>query len=102
MKQGNVRPEEMEILKNTFGQFWSYIVEEASRETDSSEEMNPVLTDVLNTVNRRVVKREATLGRFRRPFYGRRIYYDDDDDDDVVVRRRIGRRRRPLIEYYYK
>lgn len=102
MKQGNVNAEEMEILKNTFGQFWSFIVEEASRESESSEEMNPMLSEVLNSVNRRVVKREATVGTWRRPIYDRRIYFDDDDD--YVPRRRYYglRRRRPIIDYYYK
>lgn len=100
MKQGNVSPEEMEILKNTFGQFWPFIVEEASRESDSSEEMNPLLSEVLNAVNRRVVKREATIGTWRRPIYGRRIYFDDEDDF-VPRRRHYGRRRRPVVGYYY-
>lgn len=102
MKQGNVSPEEMEILKNTFGQFWPFIVEEASRESTSSEEMNPLLSEVINSVNRRIVKREATVGRWRRPIYNRRIYFDDDDDDDDFVQRRryYGRRRRPVIAYY--
>lgn len=101
MKQGNVNPEEMEILKNSFGPFWPFIVEEASRESDSSEEMNPLLSELLNSVNRKIVKREATFGR---PVYTRRIYYDDDDDDVEYVRRRgyYGRRRRPYIRIYQK
>lgn len=101
IKQGNVSPEEIEILKNTFGQFWPYIVKEANRDSDSSEEMNPLLSEVLNSVNvnRRIVKREATLGRWRRPIYGRRLYFDDDDDY-VQRRRYYGLRRRPIVAYY--
>lgn len=99
IKQGNVSPEEMEILKNSFGQFWPYIVKEASRDTDSSEEMSPEMSEVLNSASRRIVKREATLGRWRRPIYGRRIYFDDDDDY-VQRRRYYGPRRRPVVAYY--
>lgn len=100
MKQGNVSPEEMEILKMSFGQLWPMIVEEASREGDSSEEMNPVLNEVFHSANRRIVKREATVGAWRRPIYGRRIYFDDDEDDFVPHRRRYGIRRRPIITFY--
>ncbi|KAG4076253.1 hypothetical protein HA402_014802 [Bradysia odoriphaga] len=99
MKQGNVSPDEMEILKNSFGPFWPFIVEEASRESDSSEEMNPLLSELLNSVNRKIVKREATFGR-PLPVYERRIYIDDDDD--APRRRYIGRYRRPFIRYYLK
>jgi len=56
----------------------------------------------LNAVNRRVVKREATIGSWRRPIYGRRIYYDGDDDDFVPRRRYYGLRRRPVAGYYYE
>lgn len=99
MKQGNVSPEEMDILKASFGQLWPIILEEASRDNDSSEEMNPMLSEVFNSVNRRIVKREATVGRpWRRPIYGRRIYFDDDYD--YVPRRRYYGRRRPIVEYY--
>lgn len=101
MKQGNVSPDEMEILKHSFGPFWPFIVEESSRDSDSSEEMNPMLSELLNSVNRKVVKREATFGR---PIYGRRIYVDDGDDDvQYVTRRRYYvRRRRPYISFYKK
>ncbi|XP_037047029.1 uncharacterized protein LOC119081900 [Bradysia coprophila] len=95
MKQGNVSPDEMEIMKNSFGPFWPFIVEEASRESDSSEEMNPLLNELLNSANRKIVKREATFGR---PIYQRRIYVDDDDD--APRRRYIGRFRRPYLRYY--
>lgn len=99
MKQGNVSPEEMDILKASFGQLWPMIMEEAGRDGDSSEEMNPMLSEVVHSVNRRIVKREATLGRrWGRPIYGRRIYFDDDDD--YVPRRRYYGRRRPYVDYY--
>lgn len=99
MKLGNVSPEEMEILKNTFGPFWSFIMEEASRD-ESSEEMNPVLSELLNATKKKIVKREASpTFAWRRPIYGQRVYFDDDEN---VVRRRkyYGRRRRPVIEIY--
>ncbi len=98
MKQGNVSPEEMEIMKNSFGPFWPYIVEEATREDGSSEEMNPLLSEVLHSVNRKIVKREATFGGWQRPIYRRgRVYYDDDF---APRRRYYGRRGRPIVEYY--
>lgn len=99
MKQGNVNTEEMEILKNTFGPFWPFIVEEVSRDNDSSEEMNPVLSEVLNSINRKVVKREATFGLRRRPIYSRRIYLDDGFASRRGYYNRR-RRQRPIAVYY--